>query len=187
MVDVGIGVYISVSKPKTWSIRSSACFSETKRGFQKILSVDLETDALLLQIPASYGRRPNADERVHHPFYSAKAVNLHAHLGQCDWEGGGMRTFELFVLDCLIRNEPCVAPAPYVLLCRPPPTDVGFVLIWNPYCKAVKLYASLLREVEDVFLAIVDEPASTDWFVVTGGDVGLKAYLSTDVLLHYSD
>src|ERR1041384_219838 len=90
-------------------------------------------------------------------------MQFDAPFGQLDWERCGVRSFFFPALNCFVRNEPRVATATEIAPARVGPAgDVAFVLIWNSYGKPIEFDTTGLREVKNIFVAIIQESFGAD-------------------------
>src|SRR5262245_54078548 len=79
-----------------------------------------------------------------------------------------VRTLFLATLNRFVRNEPSVAAATQIASSSVPPAgDVTFVLIRNSDGKPIQLDATGLREVKNVFMAIIQKSFGTDRLEMT--------------------
>jgi hypothetical protein len=85
-------------------------------------------------------------------------VQLDTPFRQLDWECRRMRAFLGATLNCFVRNEPCIAAAAQITAPRVRPArNVTLVLVRNSNGEPIDLNAARLREVENVFMAIVQK------------------------------
>src|SRR5215475_2450992 len=76
-----------------------------------------------------------------------------------------MRTFFFATLNCFIRNKPGVAPATLVTSsCVRPAGDVTFVLIRDAKREPPILGPTVVSEMKNVFVAVVQKSRRTDRF-----------------------
>ena len=76
--------------------------------------------------------------------------------GELNWERRRMRPFPLPTLNCFVGNEPRVPAATQIVsLSMTPARDVALVLIRDSKREPIQFDAAGLREVENVFVAIV--------------------------------
>src|SRR6266550_4932645 len=90
-------------------------------------------------------------------------MQFDAPFGELTWKPRRMRTFFLPTLNCLVRNKPRVPAA--TLIFSPsmrPPRDVALVLIRHAKGQPIQFDAARLREVENVFVAIVEKSRRID-------------------------
>src|SRR5262245_62901993 len=74
-----------------------------------------------------------------------------------------MRPFFLAALNCFVGNEPRVSPATQILSPRMRPSrDVALILIRNAKCQPIQFDATGLREMKNVFMAIVKKSRRID-------------------------
>src|SRR4029453_2825115 len=102
------------------------------------------------------GRISDSEERIEHRLHARDTMQLDAPFGQL--HGKCRRMWSLFhaALNGLIRNGPGVAPASQIAsACMPPECNVAFVLIRNPQGEPVDFDATGLREMKNVFVAVV--------------------------------
>ncbi len=91
-----------------------------------------------------------------------------APFGELNWKRRRMRTFFLPTLNCLVRNKPRVPAATQIFSpSMRPPRDVALVLIRHAKCQPIQFDAAGLREVENVFVAIVQKPPRIDRLEMT--------------------
>ena len=99
-------------------------------------------------------------------------MKFDAPFGQLHRKRGRMWSLLLAGLDCLIRNEPGIAPTPCVAPPRMrPASDVAFVLIRHTERESVDVDLAVDGEVKDVFVAVVQESFRTDRFKVSEGPI----------------
>ena len=73
--------------------------------------------------------------------------------------------------DCFVGNKPRVAAAATVApACVAPARDVALVRIRNSEREPVDLSAADRREMENVFVAIIQETTRTDWLEMSAGN-----------------
>src|SRR6266516_3611110 len=85
-------------------------------------------------------------------------MQFDAPFGELNWKRRRMRTFLLPTLNCLVRNKPRVPAATQIFSpSMRPPRDVALVLIRHAKRQPIQFDATGLREVENVFVAIVEE------------------------------
>src|ERR671922_268293 len=112
------------------------------------------------------------------------AAKLHAHLGQLRRERGRVRPLP-FALYRFIRYEPCVSPVAPVLFSRLPPADVCLVLIGNADCELVQFHIAGFCKVENVFVAVIEEPLTHYRLEVPNCYVAGNVWVAADVCLAY--
>src|SRR5207247_11226645 len=72
------------------------------------------------------------------------------------------------VLNCFVRNEPGVAATTHIASARMAPAcDVALVLIRNTKCEPINFDVTSFREMENIFMTVVEEPLRTDRFEMT--------------------
>lgn len=118
----------------------------------------------------SESRGADTKEGVEESGVLCLAVDADALLGEGDGESGWVRSFFFAGLDGFVGNEPGVSTAAEIdSVGVTPPGDVGFVLIGDACGTAVEGDGAGLGEVEDVFVAVVDEALRVDGFEMPGG------------------
>ena len=130
----------------------------------QIFFVDFEADE------ARYARAlrrhrgiSNSEKRIEHSLRSRQAVEPNAIRRQLDRKCRGMRSLLRATLDCFVRNEPGVAAATPVTAARVAPArDVRLVGVGNAEREAVERRLAFWREMENIFVAIVQKARRTD-------------------------
>jgi len=94
-------------------------------------------------------------------------VEFYAPFRQLNWKRRRMRAFLFTALDCFVRNKPGVTAASQITSAGVRPTsDVALVLIRNSDCESIDLDPSGLREMKNVFVAVVKKSFRADRFKV---------------------
>jgi hypothetical protein len=125
--------------------------------FSEIASVDFESDKLFHATSLrGHGGIPDTKKRIEHGANARHAVQFYAPLGELHRKRRRMRSLLCAALDCFVRNKPGIAAATQIAATRVRPTrDVTFVLIRNPEREAIDFNATRLREMKNIFVAIV--------------------------------
>ena len=100
----------------------------------------------------------NTKKWVEHDDVLAGPVDFDAVHGQLHGKSGRVGTFLLSINDSLVRDKPVVPTASQIPALRVrPPVDVGLVRIRDTEREAMQRRIAVLRQVENVLMAIVDE------------------------------
>ena len=95
-------------------------------------------------------------------------MQFDAPFGELNRECRRMRPFFLAALNCFGRNEPRVPAATQIFSPSMRPSgDIALVLIRNAKCQPIQFDAAGLREVENVFVAIVEKSRRIDRLEMT--------------------
>src|SRR3989454_7700868 len=84
-----------------------------------------------------------------------------------------------------VGDEPRVAPVALILLGRLPSPNVCLVLVRYPHSKLVKMGIAGFCKVENVFLAVVQEPLAHYWLEVADRDVAANVRVIANIVLVY--
>ena len=107
----------------------------------------------------------NAEERIQENGLLSFAVEEDALLDEGRREGGGVGALAFTRTDCLVRDEPVIAPTPQVgTFSVFPSPDIGFVSVGNSARAAIQDDRSGFRKMEDEFMAVIDEALGVDRF-----------------------
>src|SRR5438128_818064 len=93
-------------------------------------------------------------------------MEAYAVLGDARRERRRVRTVLVAALNRLVGDEPRVPPAAHVPPAGRPPVHIRSVLVLHPDRAAIQRRPSIRRELEDEFLAVVDEAIAVDRLVV---------------------
>ena len=134
--------------------------------FREIGFVDLEADELFHAAALRRHRRiSNAEKRIEHRVHARDSVQLDAIFSERDRERGRMRALFCPALDRFVRNKPCVSAAAQIAPARMRPAgDVAFILIRNAEREPVDVDLAVDREMENVFVAIIQKSLRADRF-----------------------
>ena len=92
-----------------------------------------------------------------------------------------MRSLFFATLNRLVRNEPGIAAAPEIASSRVRPAhDVTLVLVWDSDGEPIEVHTPSLREVKNVFVAIVEKTFRIDRL-----EVAVRANLSFSIFDRY--
>ena len=90
-------------------------------------------------------------------------MQFDAPFGELNWKRRRMRPFFLPTLNCFVGDEPRVPAATQIFsLSMTPARDVALVLIRHTKRQSIQFDATGLREVENVFVAIVEKSRRID-------------------------
>src|SRR5205807_5970185 len=152
-------------KPRRLIIaRRSARSTDSPLRLGEILFVDLEPDELS---DAAFARGDrgisNAEKWIEHYHILSKPVQPNAVFRQRDWKRCRMRPFLGAALDRFVRNEPGIAAATSIPSVRVTPSrNVTLVGVWHAERETIDWSFPFGREMENVFLAIVEIARRTD-------------------------
>ena len=140
------------------------------------MGVQLDAGEILQLLPVG-GDGGGADpkERIQQPSGRAFSVEPDALLYQRDRKGRRVGPVLVAGVDGFVGDEPRISPAAQVCTARVAPAgDVGLILVGDARRAAVEWDIASFREVEDVFVAVVDEAFRVDGLKMSGTD-GLAA------------
>jgi hypothetical protein len=95
-------------------------------------------------------------------------MQFDAPFDQLDWERRGVRPFLLAILNCFVRNEPRVPTATQIVSpSMAPASDIALIHIRYPKRQPIQFDATGLREMENVFVAIIEKSRRIDRLEMT--------------------
>ena len=96
------------------------------------------------------------EKRIQHGPDARRSVQFYTPLGELNRKRRRMRSFFLTALNCFVRNEPRVATTTQIFSPSMRPTrDVALILIRNAERQPIQFDATGLREMKNIFVAIV--------------------------------
>jgi hypothetical protein len=145
-------------------------FSDRMPRNAQILWVDLKSDESCYSArQRSYCCVSDSEKWVHHLEFSAAAVKANAPLRQFGRKSGWMGPIGVSVKNGLIRNKPIIPTASLVLTVgMSPSSDVAFIGVVHTDSAAVERNVACLREMENVFMAVVQKTAGGYRFEMSG-------------------
>src|SRR5262249_52459269 len=101
----------------------------------------------------------DAEKRIEHRLDARHTMQFDAPLSELDRKRRRVRAFFLTALNCFVGNEPRVpATTQIVPASMRPSRDIALVLIRNAKGQPVQFHTTGLREMKNVFVAIVEKP-----------------------------
>src|SRR5688572_4700018 len=144
-------------------------------GLLQIALVHLDPDEAHAELRAGHRCRSEAEKRVGDDAQPLQSVEPQAHLRQLRRKRRRVRPILLAALDGLVGDEPGVAAAAYAGSRGLPAPDVRLVLILHADRLALQGRRAARSEVEDEFVAVVEESTAVDRLVMPDGQVVLQA------------
>ena len=134
---------------------ATSCNSSLR--FRQIILVDFKSDKFFNPTLLRCHRRiTDAEKGIQHGQDARRSVQSDAPLGELNGKRRGMRPFFLATLNRFIGDEPRVAPATQIFSkSMRPSRDVALILIRNAKCQPIQFDATGLREMKNVFMAII--------------------------------
>ena len=97
-----------------------------------------------------------------------RSVQFDAPFGELNRKRRGVRSFFLAALNCFVRDEPRIPAATQIFSpSMRPARDVALILIWNAKRQPVQFDATGLREMKNIFVAIVEKSRRIDRLEMT--------------------
>ena len=105
----------------------------------------------------------DAEKRIQHGSDARRSVQFDAPFGELNRKCRRMRPFFLAALNCFVGDEPRVPAATQIFSPSMRPTrDVALILIRNAKRQPVQFDATGLREMKNIFVAIVEKSRRID-------------------------
>ena len=139
------------------SSSSAATSGNSPLRFHEIRVIDFKSEKSSYATALRRDRRiTDAEERIQHGSDTRHSVQFDAPFGELNRKRRRMRPFFLAALNCFVGDEPRVPAATQIFPPSMRPTrDVALVLIRHPKRQPVQFDATGLREMKNIFVAIV--------------------------------
>src|SRR6476619_8423230 len=105
----------------------------------------------------------DAEKRIQHGSDARRSVQFDTPFGELNRKCRRMRPFFLAALNCFVRDEPRVPATTQIFSPSMRPTrDVAFILIRNAKRQSIQFDLTRLREMKNIFVAIVEKSRRID-------------------------
>ena len=151
------------------SSSSAATSGNSPLRFRQIRTIDFKSDkcfdATALRCDSGIS---DAEKRIQHRSDARRSVQFDAPFGELNRKCRRMRPFFLAALNCFVGNEPRIPATAQIFSPGMRPTrDVALMLIRNAKRQPVHFDATGLREMKNIFVAIVEKSRRIDRFEMT--------------------
>src|SRR4029077_3473101 len=137
--------------------------------FREIRVIDFKSDKFFDAAALRCGCGiTDAEKRIQHGSDARRSVQSDAPFGELNRKCRRMRPFFLAALNCFVRDEPRVPATTQIFSPSMRPTrDVALVLIRNAKREPIQFDATGLREMKNIFVAIVEKSRRIDRLEMT--------------------